>query len=58
MKKYNVNIPVWELISVEVEAENEEEAEEKAIEQAIEEQPKVCWQVDTNIGLEVSEVQE
>lgn len=55
MKNYKVKIPVCETIEVYVQAENKEEAENKAIEKAIEEQPKVCWQVDTAVGVEVLE---
>ena len=57
MTTYNVKIPVYDTIEVQVEAENHEEAEEKAIQKAMEEHPKVSWLVDEDSGVEV-EVEE
>jgi hypothetical protein len=56
-QKYcSVKIPVYETITVTIKKpENDSDIESIAIEKAIKEQPKVCWQVDDNIEIEVEE---
>lgn len=48
--RYNVLIPVFSTIEVEVEADDTETAKELAIEKAMEEVPFVTWEVDEYAG--------
>ena len=55
-KKYEVKIPVWEVITVVVEATTTEKAEILAVAKAVKEQPRVYWQVDMEADIEIREL--
>jgi len=57
-KHYRVKVPVFNTLEVDVLANSKEEAEEEALNKLVEEQPKVLWEVDTESGIEIVEVEE
>ena len=58
MPKYNVVIPVWEVLQLRVEAKTKEMAESIGLALALEEHEQVHWQVDMEQGISVHEVKE
>jgi hypothetical protein len=55
MKTYNVIIPVWSTVEVNVVANNVDDAKRIALQKAIDEEPLVSWMLDEDAEIIVGE---
>lgn len=53
--KYNVTIPVWNTIEVQVDADSDVDAKELALQKAVDEEPLTVWMLDEDAEIIVEE---